>query len=126
MRAVELLGARDVAALRVRLLPVRPEQVIVRPFPVLVARLWPKWVGAVAAPWGVYVRPQVLEGDSDRLAGVLCHELVHVRQWRTLGVIGFLWSYVGDYLSGRRRGLSHREAYLTIGLEEEARRVEGG
>jgi len=38
--------------------------------------------------------------------------------------VGFLGRYGSDYLRGRRQGLSHREAYLNIALEEEARRVQ--
>ena len=51
---------------------------------------------------------------------LLRHELVHVRQWRRHGVVGFVVRYVGAYLVGRVRGLSHRSAYLRIPLEIEA------
>jgi Domain of unknown function (DUF4157) len=54
---------------------------------------------------------------------LLAHELVHVRQWREEGVFGFLWRYLRAYLSGRRRGLSHREAYRSIYFEVEAREL---
>lgn len=123
MRAVDLLGKFDTSALRVRLLPVYPETVVVRPFPGWLRRIWPTWVGAMSLPWGIYVRPDLLQGDPDPLASLLCHELAHVRQWKTLGVLGFLWRYVADYLRGRARGLSHRQAYQAIGLEVEASRV---
>ncbi|MEM9466409.1 MAG: DUF4157 domain-containing protein [Actinomycetota bacterium] len=55
---------------------------------------------------------------------LLAHELVHVRQFAEQGALGFLTSYVRDYLGGRRRGLSHREAYLAIDAEREARAIE--
>jgi hypothetical protein len=58
-----------------------------------------------------------------RFAGdelLLAHELVHVRQWRSLGVTGFLVRYVGSYLRGRLRGYGHWAAYRRIPLEEEA------
>ncbi|MFZ9629473.1 MAG: hypothetical protein ACO3C1_09010 [Ilumatobacteraceae bacterium] len=48
------------------------------------------------------------------------HELVHVRQWRRHGALGFLSRYLGAYAAGRLRGLSHRSAYLRIPLEIEA------
>lgn len=48
------------------------------------------------------------------------HELVHVRQWRRHGAVGFLWRYLGAYAAGRLRGHSHRGAYLRIPLEIEA------
>jgi hypothetical protein len=61
---------------------------------------------------------------SERTSGILlAHELVHVRQWLELGMVGFLWRYAGGYLKGRFSGSSHHEAYLGIELEVEARRL---
>ena len=54
---------------------------------------------------------------------LLAHELVHVRQWREHGVVGFLLRYVGDYLRALARLRRHRAAYLAIPAEDEARRV---
>ncbi|HMS12312.1 MAG: hypothetical protein V9E99_05835 [Microthrixaceae bacterium] len=48
------------------------------------------------------------------------HELVHVRQWREHGVVGFLRRYLSDYLRFRVRGLPHWAAYRRIGFECEA------
>ena len=56
---------------------------------------------------------------------LLCHEMVHVRQWEELGVPRFLWRYLSSYLRGRLRGLSHQDAYRAIPLEVEARQVAG-
>jgi hypothetical protein len=53
-------------------------------------------------------------------ARLVRHEVEHVRQWRELGVVGFLWRYVGAYLRWRVRGYPHRSAYLRIPLEIEA------
>ena len=53
-------------------------------------------------------------------AVLLAHELVHVRQWRQLGVLGFLVRYVGAYLRWRVRGYGHWAAYRRIPLEVEA------
>ncbi len=72
----------------------------------------------------IFVEPKYLNGDRDQLARLVIHELVHVRQWHDLGVVGFLRRYVTDYLHDRRRGLSHRDAYINIRLEEEARQVQ--
>ena len=62
--------------------------------------------------------------DDPRL---LRHEEEHVRQWRRLGVVGFLRAYLGSYLSWRRLGYGHLAAYrlipLEIEAEEAARRV---
>ena len=57
--------------------------------------------------------------EEDRV--LVAHELVHVRQWRELGVLGFLRAYLGEYVAGRRTGLGHRDAYARISFEREAR-----
>jgi uncharacterized protein DUF4157 len=61
--------------------------------------------------------------EHDR--ALLAHELVHVRQWRELGVVGFLRAYLGAYAAGRFRGLGHWAAYAAIPLEVEARDIAG-
>lgn len=113
----------DGPALRMRLIPVAPEAVAVRPVPRLLMRLWPGWVSAMALPWGIYVRPDMLTEDPDALARLIAHELVHMRQWKTLGPVGFPRRYLTDYLRGRFNGLDHRSAYAAIPLEEEARAI---
>lgn len=84
-------------------------------------RLQPWWLlppgtDAVTLPWFVLIRP-----NSVDCAHLLLHESVHVRQWRSLGLVGFLRSYLSQYLAGRRSGLTHHQAYLGISLECEAR-----
>lgn len=56
---------------------------------------------------------------------LIAHELVHVRQWRELGVVRFLSRYLGAYVRARGRGLGHQAAYEAIPLEVEARAVAG-
>lgn len=48
------------------------------------------------------------------------HEAVHVRQWRTLGYLGFAARYLGEYLAGRAAGRGHHDAYLHLSAECEA------
>ena len=55
--------------------------------------------------------------DDERLAR---HEAQHVRQWRRLGVTGFLGRYLGAYLRLRLQGWPHVAAYRRIPLEIEA------
>lgn len=124
MRAAALLGDSATPGLGVLLRPVRPEEVSVRAVPALLRPLWPPGVAAMAMPWGIYVRTDLLGGDPEVLARLLVHELVHVRQWRTLGTVGFLRRYLADYLRGRVGGLDHRSAYLAIDAEIEADRIE--
>lgn len=57
--------------------------------------------------------------DDERL---MRHELVHVRQWRELGVPRFLVQYLGAYFRGRWHGHGHHEAYRRIPLEVQAER----
>ena len=58
---------------------------------------------------------------NEASVGLIAHELVHVEQWRELGVAKFLTRYLRDYLHGRRAGLDHWAAYHAISLEDEAR-----
>lgn len=71
-------------------------------------------------PWGVYLRPEALAVDDAAVRRLVVHELVHARQWRTLGTVGFLRRYLGEYLGHRLRGSGHTEAYRAISLEREA------
>ncbi len=76
--------------------------------------------------WGMTLGHTILvlrEHAGDE--ALLCHEMVHVGQWEELGVPRFLWRYLTSYLEGRRRGLSHQDAYQAIPLEVEARREAG-
>jgi hypothetical protein len=51
---------------------------------------------------------------------LLRHELVHVRQWRRHGVLGFSARYLGAYAIWRVRRKGHQGAYLRIPFEVEA------
>ena len=66
---------------------------------------------------GPLVSVRRASADDEHL---LHHESVHVRQWRELGVVGFLVRYLGAYFRGRLAGYSHRGAYRRIPLEVEA------
>lgn len=73
--------------------------------------------GADATTLGrfVFVRPDAV--GSTRL---IAHELVHVRQWRSLGFAGFLRRYLSAYVGWRLRRYPHWAAYRRIPLEIEA------
>ncbi len=64
-----------------------------------------------------------LRRDDDRSGRreLIAHELVHVRQFEELGLIRFLTRYLRDYLSCLRQSGSHRQAYLAIPAEVDAR-----
>lgn len=125
MKATEVLGSLDTAELRVRLHPIDPEHVSIRTPPLWLRPVWPGWAAAMTVVRVVYVRQEVLETwDDQRLARLIAHELVHVRQWRTDGFVGFVRHYLADYVRGRRAKLGHRGAYKAIGYEAEAYGIE--
>jgi hypothetical protein len=73
--------------------------------------------GASAITIGSVVSVRTAAVADERL---LRHEAVHVRQWRELGFVRFLWRYLGAYLRWRLRGYDHWAAYRRIPLEVEA------
>ncbi|MDE0162271.1 MAG: DUF4157 domain-containing protein [Acidimicrobiaceae bacterium] len=61
--------------------------------------------------------------DDDRSGQrmLLAHELVHVEQYAQLGTVRFLRRYLREHLVNLWRLRSHRQAYLAISFEAEAR-----
>jgi hypothetical protein len=117
------LGGLDSAAVGARVGLDDIDRLALRPAPRWMIALWGGRATAMTLPWAIYVHPRLLVGDRQALGELLVHELVHVRQWRELGVRRFLVRYLADYWRGRRSGLGHRRAYMAISLEEEARRL---
>ena len=79
--------------------------------------------GSAAITIGSVVSVRRRAASSSRL---LRHEAVHVRQWRTLGLVGFLRRYLAAYLGWRLRGYPHWGAYRRIPLEVEAEAAASG
>lgn len=73
--------------------------------------------GAAATTLGRFIFMRESAAGSRRL---LRHELVHVRQWRRLGVTGFGIRYLGAYARWRLRRYPHWAAYRRVPLEIEA------
>ena len=81
------------------------------------------WIGGPVPPGSdaitigsvICVRPEAADSDFLRR-----HELVHVEQWKRLGMIRFSLRYVGSYALWRVRGYGHWAAYRRIPLEVEA------
>jgi hypothetical protein len=73
--------------------------------------------GAAAITLGSVVIVRKRAADNARL---LRHEVVHVRQWRHFGVVGFLARYLGAYLRRRADLYPHWAAYRRIPFEIEA------
>jgi hypothetical protein len=81
----------------------------------LVGPLVPPGAGAMTLGRLILIRPA--RRDDELLVR---HELVHVRQWRDLGVFGFLRRYLASYAAWRLRGYGHWPAYRRIPLEIQA------
>jgi hypothetical protein len=97
------------------------DQVDIRPAPVWLTRLWGTTISAMTLGTRVYIQSASLDRDPSDLGLLIVHELAHVHQWAQLGVLRFLWRYLGGYIRGRFSGLSHHEAYRAIPIEIEAR-----
>ena len=126
--AAEVIGAveLDQAVLRSVIPRVDPERIVIRVGPVWFRWAWGRRIAAIALPWGVYVRPDVmarLRAGSEpwRNARLIVHELVHIEQWRRFGGARLVFRYSGDYLKGLGRTRSHWEAYRGVRTEVEAR-----
>ena len=69
----------------------------------------------------IYVRKRLANEIFERL---LLHELAHVRQVDQLGLIVFLWRYLGEFARNWVRLRSVAAAYTAISYEIEARAAE--
>jgi hypothetical protein len=81
------------------------------------------WVGGPVAPGAsaTTIGPLILmRRAAVGNARLLRHELVHVRQYRELGVVRFLARYLRAYLGWRLRRHPHWAAYRRIPFEAEA------
>ena len=109
------------------LLPrVDPSQVRIRVGPIWFRSLWGRRIAAIALPWGVYVRPDIMarlrSGTEPWCnAQLIVHELFHIEQWRRFGGPLLVIRYFTDYLVGLLRLRSHWEAYRGVRTEVEAR-----
>lgn len=113
----------DTDALRLRIAPVNPDRVNLLPASRSFRRFWRSGISGVTHGPFVFIDPEVLRGDRDRLAKLVIHELVHVRQYVAAGYLRFVMSYLKEYWMGRIGGKSPRQAYLDISHEREAREL---
>lgn len=113
----------DTEGLRVQIAPVNPDRVNLLPASRFFRRFWRAGISAVTHGPFVFIAPEVMNGSRDRLARLVIHELVHVRQYRAAGYLRFVTTYLKDYWMGRMGGKSPRQAYLDIAQEREARDV---
>ena len=71
---------------------------------------------AVTLPWGIYFRDPADQVD----AGIIAHELVHVRQREAIGVVRFYLDYACQFASNYLRSWDFDDAYRKITFEQEA------
>jgi hypothetical protein len=62
----------------------------------------------------------IVRAGHEHSVRLLRHELVHVRQWKRHGVLGFSGRYLASYVKWRLLRKGHHGAYLRIPLEIEA------
>jgi hypothetical protein len=113
----------DTDALRLRIAPVDPNRINVWPASKLLMSLWRPGIEGQTHGRLIFVDPRVMKGDRRRLARLVIHELIHVRQYASAGYLRFTASYVTEYLMGRVEGKSPRQSYLDISHEREAREL---
>jgi len=111
----------DNEALRSSITPIDPFDINIYPAAQPFRSLWRPGVRGVTHWRWVFIDPEVMRGDRDRLARLVVHELVHVRQYVTTGYVRFMAGYITEYWRGRLSGKDGRQAYLDISAEVEAR-----
>lgn len=121
--AAHFLGSAAIPEFFDRIRPVVPDEVAVYPAPISMRKVWNRDTGAMTIGNRIFVRPDLLQNPGPALEDLMVHELVHVRQWRDRRMVGFLGSYVRQYLMARFWGARHHIAYMSIDSEVEARRV---
>ncbi len=118
-----IVAGVDVDALSAHLGPVKAEEVNVWPAARWIRSLWSSGIRGVTLWRLVLADPDIMTGDKRRLARFVVHELTHVRQFAELGYLRFMTRYLKEYWAGRLKGQSHRDAYLAISFEVEAREL---
>lgn len=109
----------DLTAIGRELPNVDPGEVAVRPAPWWLRAVWSGWVQGMATPSTIYVRSRWLD-DAAGAAALVTHELVHVSQWRRIGILRFALGYLWGALSGIVKYRSIRRAHSHISFEKEA------
>ena len=125
MNASLALEAADLLTSEVRVLfhPIHLERVTLRAAPPLLMKVWGKGIQAITLGNHIFIDPAILSGHPRPLGLLVIHELTHLRQWTDGGYLGFYLPYLSEYLEGRRAGRSHRDAYMEISFETEAREM---
>lgn len=76
-------------------------------------------VAAITLPNSIYFAPGEYGANLDGIE-LVAHELMHIKQWRLHGQVGFVSAYLSEYLKNRRAGMSESDAYANISFEKQA------
>ncbi len=68
----------------------------------------------------IVLYPFIFFAEKNPSSELINHELIHVDQIRRHGFMGFYFLYLKEYLSHRKNGQGHDEAYRNISFEKEA------
>lgn len=93
-------------------------------FPVWLSPFLRSWVVAVTIGKTIYLSRAVSGWPVEQIERTMRHEMVHVRQAMSLGVVRFLTRYGLEYVRNRISGMEPHTAYLAISFECEARTAE--
>src|SRR5436305_326073 len=108
---------RDVRAILERSGPTSPRDI---------ARQLRLSEGAIAFDTTIVVAPQATEAAPAKFTELIFHELVHVVQYRLLGVDRFAQLYVDGWMAGRARFRDDpAQRYMNILLEHMAFQLQG-
>jgi hypothetical protein len=81
-------------------------------------------VAAITRENDIYFAPGRYDPHSRAGIALIGHETAHVGQYAEYGDLGFVLKYGSEYLAGRLRGMSEKEAYEDISFEWKARAKE--
>ena len=125
MNAGRILRNADLDTLELRreLAPIDPDTIKVLPASRWLRSLWKPGIRGVTQGRWVFIDPDMFNTTPERLAKLVIHELVHVRQFADRGYVPFMARYVFENVRGRLSGKTARQAYLDITAEREAREV---
>ena len=79
----------------------------------------PKLIGARA----ITIYPYVFYADEKISSIIYIHEMVHVKQIEQDGFFKFYTLYLFYYLKNRYNSMTHKQAYLNVPYEIEARKA---
>lgn len=69
---------------------------------------------------GIVLYPFVFLAPKNPDPYLINHESIHWDQIKRVGVLNFYYTYLKEYVSSRKQGMNHDQAYRAISFEKEA------